>query len=165
MASSITNTGLRLRPTTCTQPCFRKKYGRLQSSATNARLTHPPKATGGPDLDIVKPATFPLARLSTSSMLRTLLLSTFFTTPVLFRPGFAVFNKIANSTSIWLSPDRNPLLRAIAFPLVYRQFCAGRNPVEIRQQMADSRRLGFRRSAVLRQRSPDCGGSDSTERG
>ncbi|KAH0841338.1 proline oxidase Put1 [Fonsecaea pedrosoi] len=87
--------------------------------------------------------TNPLARLSTSSLLRTLLLSTFFTSPWLFRPGFAVFEKIAHSQSAWLNPDRNPLVRAIVHPLVYKQFCAGRNQKEIGQTSAEIRRLGF----------------------
>lgn len=85
----------------------------------------------------------PLARLSTSSILRTLLLSTFFKSPLLFKSGLAVFEKIANSPSIWLNPDRNLLLRMIVYPLVYKQFCAGRNQEEIARTSAEIRRLGF----------------------
>ncbi|OAP59702.1 hypothetical protein AYL99_07000 [Fonsecaea erecta] len=85
----------------------------------------------------------PLARLSASSILRTLLLSAFFTSPLLFRPGFALFQKIAHSQSAWLNPDRNPLLRAGIHPLIYKQFCAGRNRTEIEQTSSEIRRLGF----------------------
>lgn len=95
---------------------------------------------------VIKPQTLsapPLARLSTSSLLRTLLLSTFFTNPILFRSGFAIFEKIARSPSPWLNPDRNPLLRAAIYPLVYKQFCAGRNKTEIARTSAETRRLGF----------------------
>ncbi|KAH8672614.1 proline oxidase PrnD [Tricladium varicosporioides] len=85
----------------------------------------------------------PLARLSTSSILRSLFMSSFFTSSLLFRPGFAIFQKIANSKSIWLNPDRNLLLRAVIRPVVYDQFCAGRNEAEIHKTSSEIKRLGF----------------------
>jgi hypothetical protein len=81
--------------------------------------------------------------LSTASILRSLLLSTFFTSPLLFRAGFAVFHKIATSQSPWLNPDRNPLLRTAIYPLVYKQFCAGRNKAEIATTSSNIRQIGF----------------------
>jgi proline dehydrogenase len=62
---------------------------------------------------------------------------------MLFRPGLAVFQTIANSKSPVLSPDRNPLLRACVKPLVYDQFCAGTNVAEIKKTSAGIKRLGF----------------------
>lgn len=84
-----------------------------------------------------------LARLPTSSIVRSLFLGAFFSSPVLFTPGFALLNKISTSTSRILDPDRNPLLRAIVKPLIYDQFCAGINRAEIQARVAQIRALGF----------------------
>ena len=84
-----------------------------------------------------------LARLPTSSVLRSLLLGAFFSSPILFRPGFALLKKISNSPSPMLNPDKNPLLRALVKPFVYDQFCAGRNRSEIQARMSQIKSLGF----------------------
>ena len=84
-----------------------------------------------------------LARLPTASVFRSLFLGAFFSSPVLFAPGFALLQKIAKSPSRALNPDRNPLLRAVVKPLVYDQFCAGTNRAEIRATVARIKDLGF----------------------
>ena len=84
-----------------------------------------------------------LARLPTSALLRSLFLSLFFTSPLLFRPGLAVFRAIAESPSAKLDPDRNPLLRSTIRPLVYDQFCAGRDAAEIAKTSSLIKQLGF----------------------
>ena len=84
-----------------------------------------------------------LARLPTSSVLRSLLLGAFFSSSILFTPGFALLKKIANSPSRMLNPDKNPLLRAMVKPFVYDQFCAGRNRSEIQARMSQIKSLGF----------------------
>ncbi|ETN39053.1 uncharacterized protein HMPREF1541_05275 [Cyphellophora europaea CBS 101466] len=105
------------------------------------------KATYASALDVpVKPtetSMSPLARLPTSSVLRSLFLSIFFTSPLLFRPGLAVFKAIATSELALLNPDRNPVLRAVIRPLVYDQFCAGRNVAEIKKTSSAIKQLGF----------------------
>lgn len=67
----------------------------------------------------------------------------FFTSPILFKPGLAVFQAIAHSKSRWLNPDRNPVLRAGIRPLVYDQFCAGRDAAEINKTSQVIKGLGF----------------------
>ena len=84
-----------------------------------------------------------LARLPTASIFRSLLLGAFFSSSILFTPGFALLKKIADSPSRVLNPDRNPLLRAIVKPFVYDQFCAGTNRVEIRGRISQIKTLGF----------------------
>ena len=84
-----------------------------------------------------------LARLPTASIFRSLLLGAFFSSSILFTPGFALLKKIANSTSRVLNPDRNPLLRAIVKPFVYDHFCAGTNRVEIQGRISQIKSLGF----------------------
>ncbi|KAM0794846.1 proline oxidase PrnD [Usnea florida] len=84
-----------------------------------------------------------LARLPTASIFRSLLLGAFFSSSILFTPGFALLKKIANSPSRILNPDRNPLLRAIVKPFVYDHFCAGTNRLEIRGRISQIKSLGF----------------------
>jgi hypothetical protein len=149
MALSVANTAFKSRRNIRQALNVRyPKQCRLQSSITTHTLIDtrrdkemPVAVSANPE-----PAPFlapPLARLSTASILRTLLLSAFFTTPWLFKPGLAVFEKVANSQSAWLNPDRNPLLRTAIYPLVYKQFCAGRNRAEIARTSAEIRKLGF----------------------
>ena len=84
-----------------------------------------------------------LARLPTASIFRSLLLGAFFSSSILFTPGFALLKKIANSPSRVLNPDKNPLLRAVVKPFVYDHFCAGTNRVEIRGRISQIKSLGF----------------------
>ena len=85
----------------------------------------------------------PLARLPTSSVWRSLFLGAFFSSPILFTPGFTLLKKISTSPSYLWNPDKNPVLRAIVKPLVYDQFCAGTNPSETRAKISQIRNFGF----------------------
>ncbi|KEF52455.1 uncharacterized protein A1O9_11696 [Exophiala aquamarina CBS 119918] len=85
----------------------------------------------------------PLARLPVSSVIRSLLLSIFFTSPLLFNPGLAIFSRIAHSNTVFLNPDKNPILRAVIRPVIYDQFCAGRNEREIQNTSKAIKQLGF----------------------
>lgn len=115
----------------------------VRNVSTNAALTEK-KLAIFPNRSGLK-ATEPLAlaRLPTSSILRSLLLGAFFSSPVLFTPGFALLKKISNSPSRLLNADQNPILRAIVKPLVYDQFCAGTTKSEIQARMAQIKSLGF----------------------
>ncbi|KAL8848632.1 MAG: hypothetical protein Q9221_006357 [Calogaya cf. arnoldii] len=84
-----------------------------------------------------------LARLPTSSILRSLLLGSFFSSSFLFISGFALLKKISNSNSKIWNPDKNPILRAIVKPLIFDQFCAGTNRPEIKAKSAQIKALGF----------------------
>ena len=110
-----------------------------EASVTNKRLAifpdHPVSRTAEPPLA--------LARLPTTSVLRSLVLGAFFSSSLLFTPGFALLKKISNSPSRILNPDKNPILRAIVKPLVYDQFCAGTNRSEIQARIAQIKSLGF----------------------
>ena len=146
MASLFTATALRIRPNTRPLSNVVTSQCRLQSTATTPTIISTAGRKEGAINDVAKPKPFtgrPLAHLSTSSILRTLLLSAFFTSPSLFRAGFPLFQTVADSQSVWLNPDRNPVLRMVIFPLVYKQFCAGRNQAEISTTSSEVRRLGF----------------------
>jgi hypothetical protein len=84
-----------------------------------------------------------LARLPTSSLLRSLILGSFFTSPILFKYGFSILRRVATSRSPILNPDTNPILKAMVKPLIYDQFCAGTNKQEIRLTISQIKKIGF----------------------
>lgn len=84
-----------------------------------------------------------LSHLPTSSLVRSILLGTFFSSPVLFRLGFPFLRLIATSKSRILNPDKNLLLRAIIRPLIYDQFCAGVNKDQVQSKIASTTAIGF----------------------
>lgn len=124
-------------------PCIR-----WQSSASNQLPVRPNTtsdefAATSPPLKSYDAPVSPLARLPTTNILRSLFLSIFFTSPLLFRPGLAVFQAIAESQSRWLHPDKNPFLRAAIRPIIYDQFCAGRDAAEIHKTSQTIKSIGF----------------------
>lgn len=50
---------------------------------------------------------------------------------------------VADSKSWVLHADRNPVMRAILLPLIYRHFCAGRNQKEISKTMDSIKKMGY----------------------
>ena len=114
-----------------------------RSSSSDASLTDKRLALFPKHLQSRAAEPLALARLPTASIFRSLLLGAFFSSSILFTPGFALLKKIANSPSCVLNPDRNPLLRAIVKPFVYDHFCAGTNRLEIRGRISQIKALGF----------------------
>ena len=82
-------------------------------------------------------------RLPTLALLRSVILGQIFKSPVLFKSGLFVLEKIANSQSVWLDADKNPLIRSVVSPLVYKQFCAGRNKTEVQQTISQIKQMGY----------------------
>lgn len=120
-----------------------QQFCKYQSTiSTHPAIKHGVFTTGDAHKPVTK-AAFPLSRLKTSSIIRSLFLSVFFSYPFLFRPGFAVMKKVANSQSLLLHPDKNILLRSLLKPFIYDQFCAGTNHIEVQNTVADIKRLGF----------------------
>lgn len=90
-----------------------------------------------------KTGTSYMTRVSTWSLLRNIFISMFLTRPLLLRPGMAIMKLVANSKSSLLNPDSNILIRAALRPIVYDQFCAGTNAIEVKKTMQDIKGLGF----------------------
>lgn len=61
----------------------------------------------------------------------------------------AFMKLVADSQSAFLNPDKNPILRAIIKPLIYDQFCAGRNEIEVQKTSQGIRDLGFSGSVLV----------------
>ena len=115
-------------------------YSTYSAFTPETKVNEKTAATRGPFEDV---SASTLARLPTKSILRNLVLSSFFISPILFRPGFAILRKVANSQSAFWNPDSNPLLRFMIKPLVYDQFCAGTNQAEIQRTRDTIKRIGF----------------------
>ena len=85
----------------------------------------------------------PLARFPFSCLLRSFLLTTLTTSPVLLLPSLRLLSAIAYSTNPLLSPSSNPIIRWVLKQTVYRHFCAGENPAEIKQTVDFQRKVGI----------------------
>lgn len=138
-----------VRPLLLFKPTTQAKFNNVacrRNQSTYTAVTQLPKQSDGISREnqasrLRQPSG--LERLPTSSLLRNLFLGVFITTPPLFRPCFAVLRKVANSQSSLLNPDANPLLRTVIKPLIYDQFCAGRDRSEICQTKNTIRSMGY----------------------
>jgi proline dehydrogenase len=108
----------------------------VKSGDRQRKINHEPIRANAKSLSDLK-------RLPTSILVRSLVLGKLFATPFLFEPAFHVFKKIANSRSRVLNVDSNPLLRTLIKPLIYDQFCAGRDELEVAKTREKIRSIGY----------------------
>ncbi|GAD93366.1 conserved hypothetical protein [Paecilomyces variotii No. 5] len=85
----------------------------------------------------------PLSILPLSSVIRSWLVTTVSSSPVLLPPSMALLSFLAGSKSPLLDPDRNPLLKYILSQTVYTQFCAGGTPQEVKESIQNLKRMGY----------------------
>lgn len=133
--------GLRSKPWVATTICFFRLQSTSSVGTQPAAGNHRRIAASILRTKEERPAD--LARLPTANILRNIFLGIFFTSPILFKPGFAFLKIIANSRSRLLNPDVNPLLRLVLKPLLYNQFCAGTGPAEIARTRENIKRVGY----------------------
>ncbi|CCD45317.1 similar to proline oxidase [Botrytis cinerea T4] len=77
-----------------------------------------------------------------------LLLKSYLITSILASPKIITFflpllNKLANSNSTILNPDRNPVLHMIVRKFIYDHFIAGENATQVRARVKEMKGLGF----------------------
>ncbi|KAF2107016.1 FAD-linked oxidoreductase-like protein [Lophiotrema nucula] len=137
-------------PTLCARAIINSiRYQSTSTQSTRRNLTHASLNKGNEtvafpeSVQVKHHQEHSLARLPLSSIVRSLVLGTFFTSPLLYRPGILVLGKVADSNSGLLNPDRNLLIRAIVKPLIYDHFCAGTNKAEIQRNVAKLKQIGF----------------------
>lgn len=127
--------------------CLSRSSGTYTSPAQRHTHVTPEEANGVVAFpsrpQIKKPGSHALARLPLSSIFRSLVLGSFFTSSLLHRPGLSVLKKIAESRSALLNPDRNPIIRAVVKSLIYDHFCAGTNKSEIRHSISQFKNIGY----------------------
>ncbi|KAH0839179.1 proline oxidase Put1 [Fonsecaea pedrosoi] len=84
----------------------------------------------------------PFSRLSSASLVRSIMIGRIFQFPILYKPSLALLQKVSGSRSVFLNADKNPLIRAMVLPLIYRQFCAGRNEAEVQRTIEQIKNMG-----------------------
>ncbi|KAH8601577.1 proline oxidase Put1 [Bisporella sp. PMI_857] len=85
----------------------------------------------------------PLSVMPTGILLRTLMVTYILSSPRLVSLSLPIMDRISNSNSWFLNPDRNPILHAIIRKMFYDHFAAGENETEIRRTMMTMKRMGF----------------------
>ena len=89
-----------------------------------------------------KPAN-PLSRLPLPDLIRNLALTYVFGSPFLTRASISIMQRIADSKSPLLSPDRNPLINKLVRWTVYNHLGAGETPAEVKQTVDRFRSIGY----------------------
>lgn len=129
-------------PLSC-QPLLQRPSVRWQSTASALGLSGGVEPTDRSLAPATTPPVSPLSSLTTWHLMRNIILSSVLTKPLLMKPALAAVQKIANSKTALLNPDRNPVIRAVLKPLLYDHFCAGTNKTEISYTIDQVRKLGF----------------------
>ena len=86
----------------------------------------------------------PLSILPLSSVLRSIAILSVSSSNVLLRPSLYLMAKVANAQSGLLNTDSNPVLRWLVKRSLYKQFCAGETPQEVRATMDQLRQMGYK---------------------
>ncbi|KAM0327000.1 hypothetical protein ACHAQA_006121 [Verticillium albo-atrum] len=84
-----------------------------------------------------------LARMPTTTLLRSLILTSFMSSEWIMQPSLAVMNLIVKSKSPLLNPDKNPILNKLLRWTIYDQFCAGTNRQEVARSVAEFKKFGY----------------------
>lgn len=85
----------------------------------------------------------PLAILPLRNLLRSYLITTVSSSPLLLRTSLGALKLLAQSRSRILSPDRNPVLHFLLKRTIYAQFCAGETKAEVDQTITRLKRMGY----------------------
>ena len=87
----------------------------------------------------------PLSALPTSVLLRSLLVATVSSKPLLLRSSLWLMSILSKSSSgFLLNVDRNPIIHGILKKTFYEQFCAGENGPETKATIRQLKDMGFR---------------------
>jgi len=84
-----------------------------------------------------------LSCLPLSQVLRTYLITSISSSPLLLRTSTRILRSMLESRNPLTSIDRNPLLRSLLWHTFYRQFCAGETPSQVARVNAELRAQGY----------------------
>lgn len=112
----------------------------VTKAVTTTKDSSPPPTALFPQC---KPSNAPLSLLPLSFLLRSYLIASLSSSPRLLTPSLRLLSIVANSSSPFLSPDRNPLLRYALRKTLYVHFCAGENFDEVRKKSCNLKALGY----------------------
>ncbi|KAL3425385.1 proline oxidase/dehydrogenase [Phlyctema vagabunda] len=86
----------------------------------------------------------PLSILPLSAVIRSSMVMSVSSSPILLKPSLVAMNVLAHTKSPILSPDSNPFLRFFLKRTFYKQFCAGENAVEVKKTVNGLKGIGFK---------------------
>ena len=141
---------------TYTRPCKRRRISPIVSlDEHKTRQAHTRRhvssaAAGLPEEEQVHesidsmPRPAPLSCLPLTTLIRSYIITSVSSYPILLRPSLAALSFLAYSKSPIFSPDHNPLLRFILKKSFYAQFCAGERPAEIRRTIDGLQEMGYK---------------------
>lgn len=82
--------------------------------------------------------------MPTSLLLRSYVLTSILASPWILKLCLPLMNKMANSKSILLNPDQNPLLHLLIRKFCFDHFTAGETETEVRKTVNHMKSLGFK---------------------
>ena len=89
------------------------------------------------------PKPSPLSCLPLSTLIRSYVLTSVSSYPILLQPSLRILTAIARAKSPVFNPDSNPLLRYALKKTFYAQFCAGETPGEVQRSISELKRMGY----------------------
>lgn len=92
----------------------------------------------------VIPGSTALSCLPWSSLLRSYLITSISSVPLLLKPSLKVMSYLAHSKNKFLNPDHNRILHALIKKTFYVQFCAGETPAEVRNTISNLKTIGYK---------------------
>ncbi|KAH6639596.1 proline oxidase-like protein [Boeremia exigua] len=103
-----------------------------------------------------------LARLPTSSVARSYLITAMSSSPALLGLTFTVLRKMLDSKNYLMDVERNPLIRAVLKSTFYAQFCAGDKAHEVKPNLAAARSVLGYDGVIIEYALEVLGGSEPT---
>lgn len=86
----------------------------------------------------------PLSLMPTHLLLRSYFMTRILASPRLLRLSMPLLTHIANSSSIFLNPDKNPILHVLIRKFIYDHFNAGECEDDVRATVKQVKALGFK---------------------
>lgn len=83
-----------------------------------------------------------LSIMPTPMLLRTLMVTTFLSFPRMVGMCLPLMEKLSRTQSRLISPDQNPVLKALIKFLFYNNFAAGENETQVQNTVASLKRMG-----------------------
>ncbi|KAF7917914.1 uncharacterized protein EAE98_009942 [Botrytis deweyae] len=128
-----------------TSPLQSTYTGSPTSASAATDVLHPIQSnTDSTSKSATMPKISPLSILPLSNVVRSLVINTISSSPLLLAPSLKIMTILAHSQNPILSPDRNPVLRFFLKNTFYKQFCAGETHAEVQKTVRGIKDLGFK---------------------
>jgi proline dehydrogenase len=85
----------------------------------------------------------PLSIMPMRTLLKSYFITSILASPRIINICLPLMNKVANSESALLNPDRNPILHMLIRKLIYDHFMAGETPSQVRESVRNMKGLGL----------------------